>query len=100
MNDFLGYVERNYGCVAEYQRCRAEEDDYYWEQKAKRYEYYRKNKELLDKAEADGTLVYFSYECKDCPDYTDIGMTSDQDDVDHGICGNLDCKDCPYRCKD
>lgn len=99
MSDFLDYVERNYGCVTEYNRCREEEAEYEYEREEKRRAYYQKNKDMLKKAESDGTLVYFSEDCYDCPSYTDIGMTDEYDDVPHGICGNLKCTTCTYRSK-
>ena len=99
MADFLDYVERNYGCVAEYNRSRFEDEEYEAEQQYKRNQYYKENKETFAKAEADGTLVYFSDSCYHdrCPSYTEIGMRDEWDDVEHGICGNLSCKDCTYR---
>lgn len=99
MSDFLSYVESNYGCVAEYNRCREEDAEYEAEQQYKRNQYYKKNKEKLDKAKADGTLVWFSDSCYEskCPSYTDIGMSDSEDDITHGSCGNLNCIICEYR---
>ena len=99
MSDFLDYVERNYGCVAEYNRCREEDMQYEYEQQAKRNAYYKENRKLFEKAEKDGTLVFFSESCyyDKCSSYTSIGPRFEDDDVEHGICGNLSCKDCEYR---
>ena len=36
MADFLDYVEQNYGCVAEYNRCREEDEAYEYEKEQKR----------------------------------------------------------------
>lgn len=97
MADFLDYIEQNYGCVAEYNRCREEDAEFEAEQQYKLNQYYRKNKEVYDKANEEGKLVVFSESCYECPSYTDIGMTDSDDDIPHGICGNLSCKDCEYR---
>lgn len=99
MSDFLDYVERNYGCVAEYNRCREEDEAYEAEQQYKRNQYYKKNRELFAKAEADGTLVFFSDSCyySKCPYYTEIHPRFEDDDVEHGICGNLKYTNCEYR---
>lgn len=100
MSDFLSYVERNYGCVAEYNRCREEEEQYEYEKQEKARAYYQKNKIEYDKAEEEGKLVRFCVSCYECSSYTDIGMTDDMDDVPHGRCDNLACKDCEYRIKE
>lgn len=100
MADFLDYVEQNYGCVAEYNRCREEDESYEYEKEQKRRTYYQKNKTEYDKAEQEGKLVRFCESCYECPSYTDIGMTDDMDDVPHGRCDNLSCKDCEYRIKE
>lgn len=97
MSDFLDYVERNYGCVAEYNRSRFEDEEHEAELRYKANQYFKKNKELLDKAKENGTAISFCESCFECPSYTDIGATAEDDDVPHGICGNLDCKDCEYR---
>lgn len=99
MGDFLSYVERNYGCVAEYNRSMQDDYEHECELEAKRYEYYATNKAKLDKASKEGTLVYFADDCIGCPWYTEIGMTGNEDDIEHGICGNLEIKDCDYRKK-
>lgn len=99
MSDFLSYVERNYGCVAEYNRCCEEDMEYEWERQEKARQYYKKNDALRKKAQADGSYVVFCDDCFDCPSYTDIGMTDEYDDVPHGICGNLKCTTCKYRSK-
>lgn len=49
MSDFLSYVERNYGCVAEYNRCREEDAEYEAKQRFHQNQYYKKNKALLNK---------------------------------------------------
>lgn len=93
----LAYIERNYGCVAEYNRCQREAEEYEYEREMEQQEYYQKNKEKLDKASENGTLVTFSWDCVGCHHYTAIGMTWSDDDIEHGICGNLKKKDCEYR---
>lgn len=97
MSDFLSYVERNYGCVAEYNRCREEDMQHEYELQEKARQYYKKNNELRKKAQTDGSYVVFCDDCFDCPSYTDIGMTDADDDIPHGICGDLSCVDCKYR---
>ena len=100
MSDFLAYVERNYGCVPEYNRCQEEKAQLEYERWERDQEYYRKNELAFQKADADGTLVHWAFECVDCKDYTPIGMRDAEDDVEHGICGNLSCTDCEYRKKE
>lgn len=97
MADFLSYVERNYGSVAEYNRCREEVNQEAYEKEMRAIAYYKRNKEKLNKVDADGTLIYFSEDCYECPHYTDIGPTDEYDDVPHGICGNLGCNSCEFR---
>ncbi len=61
------------------------------------------NKIKLKEASENGTLVYFSDDCYGCKSYEDIGPTElglgfdDIDDICHGICHDLENKDCPYR---
>ena len=93
----LESIERNYGCVAEYHRSRYEDDAHEAVMEEERQERYRANKKLIDDAADAGTLVYMAWSCVGCKDYTAIGMTSFDDDIEHGICGNLSCKTCPYR---
>ena len=86
MSDFLNYIERNYGCVAEYQRCMAEEDNERWfENNAEKWEV---NKEKL--TQAGDRAMYFCEDCMGCKHYEDVGPTfydgHGQDDVTHGIC--------------
>lgn len=96
----LSSIERSYGCVAEYNRCMEEREACEAEQEREAWDYERKNKALLDQAEKDGTLVYFCDDCIGCEHYRPIGMTSAEDDIEHGICGNLSCKTCEYRKKE
>lgn len=86
--DNLGRIERSYGSVAEYNRCREEDAEYEYEQQAKWDEYCRKNKAKLE--EAGASAMYFCEDCFGCDSYEDVGPTSwdswGQDDVPHGIC--------------
>ena len=93
----LNYIERNYGCVAEYNRCRQEDEEHEWQLEMERQDWYKRNKEKVDKAVKDGTLVSYSWNCVGCPYYTSIGPTWSDDDIEKGICGNLEKKDCDYR---
>lgn len=90
MFDFLNYVESNYGCVAEYNRCMEERAEEKVEREYKQQEYYSRNKEKLKANEND--IIYFADNCIGCPHYFEIGMTDQYDDVEHGICGNHECK--------
>lgn len=90
----LGWVERNYGSVAEYNRCMEEADELEYERECKRHESYRKNKEKLDKAQEEGLkVVYFADDCVGCKHYEDVSMMCEDDDVTHGICRY--CGKCP-----
>lgn len=93
MSDFLNYVERNYGCVAEYNRCREEEEERDWSV----YETCAENKKKL--TEAGDKAMYFCDDCIGCNHYESIGPTTpgfglgDVDDVEHGICHSTEyCK--------
>lgn len=99
MYDELARIERNYGCVAEYNRCMEEEMEYKWEQQAKLDERCKANKEKI-KAAGD-KVMYFCDDCYGCPFYEDIGPTSwsewNWDDVTHGICKLNDTWTCRKR---
>ena len=82
--DDLGRIERSYGSVAEYNRCREEDAEYEYEQQAKRAEYCRKNKAKLEAA--GDSAMYFCEDCFGCDSYEDVGPTMWDDDVPHGIC--------------
>lgn len=90
MSDFLNYVERNYGCVAEYQRCQMEDEEYAWEKQMEINEKCAKNKAKLN--EVGKRAMYFSDNCIGCKHYESVGPMSysigwgDTDDVEHGIC--------------
>lgn len=91
----LSAIERSYGCVAEYNRQREEDEEYAFEQDQKAFKYYKENSRKLEEAKRNGTLQYFCYDCVGCRDYVSIGMTSIDDDVEHGICTKNGC--CKYK---
>ena len=57
MYDALSSIERNYGCVAEYNRCRQESDERDWELREKANEHYWKNREKRESAAAQGKKI-------------------------------------------
>ncbi len=91
----LAAIERSYGCVAEYNRCMEEENDYEYEQEARRRKYYAENKKKLEDASKNDNLQYFCEDCVGCKDYVSIGPKCEDDDVEHGICNGS--KTCKYR---
>lgn len=97
--DDLSRIERNYGCVAEYNRCMEEEMEHEWEQQVKRNEYCKANKAKLEAA--GDKAMYFCEDCFGCTFYEDVGPTSwdslGQDDVTHGICNLRETCTCPKR---
>lgn len=88
--DELARIERNYGCVAEYQRCQMEDEEYAWERQMEINEKCARNKAKLDAA--GDRAMYFCEDCIGCKYYEEVGPTSysigwgDMDDVEHGIC--------------
>lgn len=86
MMDDLTRIERNYGCVAEYQRCQMEDE----EREMAIIEKCARNKAKLD--EAGDRAMYFCEDCIGCKYYEEVGPTTpgfyyeDIDDVEHGIC--------------
>ena len=93
----LSDIERNYGCVTEYYRSQYEDAAHEAELEQERWERYRVNQKRIDDAADAGTLVYMAWSCVGCKDYTAIGMTSPDDDIEHGVCGDPACKTCQYR---
>lgn len=98
MYDDLSRIESIYGCVAEYNRCMQERDEYEWEKQQKQNELCSKNKQKLkDNAEI---AVYFSDDCIGCKHYEEVGPTQwnlewmDIDDVEHGLCHNCNRNEC------
>lgn len=94
--DDLARIERNYGCVAEYQR----QFEYEWAEHQKQYEKCRINKEKLEKA--GDKAMYFCVDCFGCEHYEGVGPThirylgsySVIDDVPHGICHGKGKENC------
>lgn len=86
----LAWIERNYGCIAEYNRCMEENNSEDFAREMKNMEACARNKAKLN--EAGDRARHFCYECVGCKWYEDIGPTSygscleDIDDVIHGIC--------------
>ena len=86
--DDLARIERNYGCVAEYNRCQEEQT----EREMNILSRCAANKAKLDKAKAEGKAMFFCEDCIGCKHYESIGPTTpgfyyeDIDDVEHGIC--------------
>ena len=86
MYDDLARIERNYGSVAEYNRCREEADAEQFEREMN----CAKNKAKLESA--GERAMYFCEDCIGCKYYEMVGPTSpgfefeDIDDVEHGIC--------------
>ena len=101
--DDLARIERNYGCVAEYNRSRWEDEEHEAEQKAKELDYCKANKAKLEAA--GDKAMYFCEDCFRCKYYEDIGPThidswGNQDDVPHGICHHkekMDYQNCKGR---
>lgn len=105
-NNDLSYIERNYGCVAEYNRCMEEREQEEAETEFNNQQYYAKNKAKMDEAAKDPNVerMFFSDDCIGCSHYTSIGPTHgndwDVDDVEHGICDapNLNWRGgCQYK---
>lgn len=87
--DDLARIERNYGSVAEYNRCMEEDAEYEAEQKAKWLSYCENNKAKLDGA--GKRAMRYCEDCFGCKYYDDVGPTyidswGYQDDIPHGIC--------------
>ncbi len=84
--DDLARIERAYGSVAEYNRCREETDAEQFEREIS----CAKNKAKLESA--GERALYFCEDCIGCKYYEMVGPTSpgfyyeDIDDVEHGIC--------------
>lgn len=95
--DDLARIERNYGCVAEYNRSRWEDAEYEAEQEAKAHDWCARNKAKLDAA--GDRAMWFCEDCFGCKFYEDVGPTcidswGYQDDVPHGICHH---RENPFR---
>lgn len=88
-------IERNYGCVTEYNRCMEERAEYEAEKEAEARDRYQKNKYRMENAGI--ALVASSDLCSGCPHYEDIGMTWSEDDFMHGICKNMKCDKCQHH---
>lgn len=97
MYDDLSRIERCYGCVAEYNRCREEDEAHEYELQMERNERCKANKKKLED-NAD-IAVWFSDRCIECKHYEDVGPTFygtwDIDDVEHGLCHNCNRNECP-----
>lgn len=98
MSDFLNYVERNYGCVAEYNRCMEEDAEYRVERGMRVLDSCARNKAKLEAA--GDRAMWFCEDCIGCKYYEMVGPTSpgfgyeDIDDVEHGICHH---RENPFR---
>ena len=68
--DDLARIERCYGSVAEYNRCREEENEMYWET----YFSCKANKVKLESA--GDRAMYFCEDCIGCKYYEEVGPTS------------------------
>ena len=90
MYDDLARIERSYGSVAEYNRCREEADAERFEREMNYRDSCAKNKAKLESA--GDRAMYFCEDCIGCKYYEMVGSTSpgfgleDIDDVEHGIC--------------
>ncbi len=90
MYDDLARIERSYGSVAEYNRCREEADAEQYEREMNYRNSCAKNKAKLESA--GERAMYFCEDCIGCKYYEMVGPTSpgfgleDIDDVEHGIC--------------
>lgn len=89
--DDLTWIERNYGCFAEYCRQRDEDAEYEAEQQAKWASYYADNKAKLDAARDKAKYFSEAEVCYGCEHYEDVGPASYEDDVPHGICHKNKC---------
>lgn len=98
MYDDLSRIESTYGSVAEFNRCRFEEDSRSFERELERQDSYAENRKLLKNNAL--SAIYHYGECFQCDNYTDVGCTDAEDDFPHGICKNH--TDCPiwdkYSC--
>ena len=86
MYDDLDRIERCYGSVAEYNRSMSETDPREFE----RMERQKANERILD--ENPSSSVYFAWECSGCRYYLPVGMTRNDDDIEHGLCCNHECE--------
>ena len=97
MYDDLSRIESCYGCVAEYNRCREEDEERRYEKHMKMNERCAANKKKLE--ESADIALYFCYDCVNCEHYEDVGPISygimDIDDVEHGLCHNCNRSECP-----
>lgn len=94
MYDGLADIERNYGCVAEYNRSRMEDEEYEYEMAEKARKYYAENSNKYHEAMENGTLQCFCYDCIGCEHYREIGPRNAEDDVEHGACLNPKMNEC------
>lgn len=87
--DDLGRIERAYGSVAEYNRCREEADAEQYEREMRILDGCARNKAKLKEA---GDRAVWCEDCIGCKHYEVVGPTSpgfgleDIDDMEHGIC--------------
>ena len=97
MSDDLSRIERCYGSVAEYNRCREEDAAHEYELQMERNERCAANKKKLE--ENADISVYFADDCIGCESYEAIGPRWygdwDVDDVEHGLCHNCNRNECP-----
>lgn len=96
MWDDLAMIERNYGCVAEYNRSRYEDECYEYEMYEKRSSYYAKSK-AREKAAKDAGYEFIAFgntfcdKCTGCTHFCEVGMRDDTDDIGLTYCDNKEC---------
>lgn len=102
----LGDIERNYGCVAEYNRSRREDEEHEAELRYQAEQQFKKNKENLDAAAKEELPIIFyggySLGCDKC-EYADTNTClSFDDDIGRVICRNPNVCDAyrVYRAKE
>ena len=99
MYDDLSRIESCYGCVAEYNRSRVEDEEHEYELQMERNERCKANeKKLKDNADI---AIWFADNCVNCEHYEEVGPrfwnpdSMDIDDVEHGLCHNCNRNECP-----
>lgn len=90
----LASIERNYGCVAEYNRVMLEESHIDNEAEDRWKKTISNNLSVMKEHDKDKSSVYFADDCIGCNNYHYVGPTSPDDDVEHGWCDA-----CPSKCK-
>lgn len=94
MYDDLSRIEACYGCVAEYNRSRFDDEAHEWELWKERQQSYDKAKENLKKASVEGLpiIYYGGYElgCDKCCNADYNTCCSDDDDIERVICRKPD----------